>query len=263
MKTHKIKSIKGKQILIVVITLILGIIIGGLFFSSTEVKNDEHDHEVVDSNESTIYTCSMHPQIKQNEPGLCPICAMDLVPLNTVSAEGENVDPDEIQMTASAIELANVQTVIVERGIPEKSIHLLGKVKPDERNIAELTARFGGRIEKLFVNYTGQHVGKGQKLGTIYSPDLITAQKELLEAIKYKETNPSFYKASRSKLKLWELTDAQINDIEENGEPLLYFDILSPISGTVTKRHITVGDYVNEGSALLEVIDLFKGLGYV
>lgn len=258
MKTHKIKSIKGKQILIVVITLILGIIIGGLFFSSTEVKNDEHDHEVVDSNESTIYTCSMHPQIKQNEPGLCPICAMDLVPLNTVSAEGENVDPDEIQMTASAIELANVQTVIVERGIPEKSIHLLGKVKPDERNIAELTARFGGRIEKLFVNYTGQHVGKGQKLGTIYSPDLITAQKELLEAIKYKETNPSFYKASRSKLKLWELTDAQINDIEENGEPLLYFDILSPISGTVTKRHITVGDYVNEGSALLEVIDLSK-----
>lgn len=258
MKTHKIKSIKGKQILIVVITLILGIILGGLFFSSTEVKHDEHDHEVVDSNEPTIYTCSMHPQIKQNEPGLCPICAMDLVPLNTMSVEGEDTNSNEIQMTASAIELANVQTVIVGKGIPEKSIHLLGKVKADERNIAELTARFGGRIEKLFVNYTGQQVSKGQKLGTIYSPDLITAQKELLEAIKYKETNPSFYKASRSKLKLWELTDGQINDIEENGEPLLYFDILSPISGTVTKRHVTVGDYVKEGSALLEVIDLSK-----
>jgi len=129
----------------------------------------------------------------------------------------------------------DIQTTIIKRGVPEKSVHLLGKVKADERNIAELTARFGGRIEKLFVNYTGQNVKKGQKLGTIYSPDLITAQKELLEAIKYKESIPSFYKASRSKLKLWDLTNAQIDAIESNGEPILYFDILSPISGTVTK----------------------------
>ncbi|NQT78599.1 MAG: efflux RND transporter periplasmic adaptor subunit [Bacteroidetes bacterium] len=258
MKTQKILSHKRKQILIGMITMIIGIILGGLFFSSNEVSHEDHDHELVDSKEPTIYTCSMHPQIKKNEPGLCPICAMDLVPLNTVAIEGEDIDPDEIQMTASAIELANVQTVIVEKGIPEKSIHLLGKVKPDERNIAEITARFGGRVEKLFVNYKGQQVTKGQKLGTIYSPDLITAQKELLEAAKYKETNPSFYKASRSKLKLWDLTENQIKDIEDKGEPILYFDILSPISGTVTKRHITVGDYVNEGSALMEVIDLSK-----
>ena len=258
MKTKNILSKNGKQILIIGITLILGITIGGIFFSSNEVTHEGHDHEITDSNEPTVYTCSMHPQIKKNEPGLCPICAMDLVPLNILSAGGDDTDPNEIRMTSSAIELANVQTVIVRQGVPEKSIHLLGKVKPDERNIAELTARFGGRIEKLYVNYKGQHVTKGQKLGTIYSPDLITAQKELLEAIKYKETNPSFYKASRSKLKLWDLTEDQINDIENKGEPKMYFDILSPIGGTVTKRHISVGDYVNEGSALLEVIDLTR-----
>ncbi len=148
--------------------------------------------------------------------------------------------------------------MIINRGVPEKTIHLFGKVKPDERNIAELTARFGGRIETLSVNYTGQHVKRGQKLGTIYSPDLITAQKELIEAIKYKESNPSFYKASRSKLRLWELTEEQITAIEEKGEPKLYFDVLSPISGTVTMRHVSIGDYVKEGSALFEVIDLKK-----
>ena len=133
------------------------------------------------SDESTIYTCSMHPQIKQNEPGLCPICAMDLVPLTTLQSDDESIDPDEIQMTAICHRVGKCSDSYCPRqGVPEKSLHLLGKVKADERNIAELTARFGGRIEKLNVNYTGQHVKKGQKLGTIYSPDLITAQRELI-----------------------------------------------------------------------------------
>ncbi|RLD50708.1 MAG: efflux RND transporter periplasmic adaptor subunit [Bacteroidetes bacterium] len=248
----------GKLALIIGLTLTLGIIIGSNFFGSGGVNHDEHSHAIEGEAEATIYTCSMHPQIKQNEPGLCPICAMDLVPLNTQESGDEDVGPGEIQMTQSAIELANIETVIVSKGIPEKSVYLLGKVKPDERNIAELTARYGGRIEKLYVNYTGQHVSKGQKLGSIYSPDLITAQRELLEAIKYKETNPSFYTASRSKLKLWNLTEDQIDDIENKGEPIHFFNILSPITGTVTQRHVSVGDYVVEGSALFEVIDLTR-----
>lgn len=256
MKTKTIKSTKVKQGLIIGITLVIGIILGSVFFGSTGDNHEAHKHEMEQQDKETIYTCSMHPQIRQNEPGLCPICAMDLIPVNTLQSDDENVDPGEIQMTQSAIELANVQTMIVHRGIPEKTIHLLGKVKPDERNISELTARFGGRIESLSVNYTGQHVRKGQKLGNIYSPDLITAQKELIEAVKYKESNPSFYKASRSKLKLWDLTEEQITAIEETGEPSLYFDVLSPISGTVTMRHVSVGDYVKEGSPLFEVIDL-------
>ncbi len=256
MKIKIKKSITGRQALIFAVTLILGIILGRVFFGHSGEPQKEHIHESEQSVDATIYTCSMHPQIKQNEPGLCPICAMDLVPVTTFHSGDENSDPNEIVMSQSAIELANVQTIMVHRGIPEKSIHLLGKVKPDERNIAVLTARFGGRIEKLFVNYTGQDVRKGQKLATIYSPDLITAQKELLEAIKYKETNPSLYKASRSRLRLWDLSEGQIDAIEEEGTPRLNFDILSPISGTVTKRHLAIGEYVKEGSALFEVIDL-------
>ena len=183
---------------------------------------------------------------------------MDLIPLNTIKSADDEMDPNEIVMSESAAKLADIQTIIVSKGSPQKSVYLQGKVQADERNIAELTARFGGRIEKLFVNYTGQNVQEGEKLATIYSPDLITAQRELLEAVSYKESRPSFYMATRSKLKLWDLTDDQIYAIEEKGEPQLYFDVLSPITGTVMLRHVSLGDYVKEGSALFQVTDLRK-----
>jgi Cu(I)/Ag(I) efflux system membrane fusion protein len=251
------KYINKRDIKLIGITLIAGLFFGWVFFHSSS-NETTHNHEQETVAEETVYTCSMHPQIKQNKPGLCPICAMDLVPMATSASEGEHVDPNEIQMTKSALALASVQTTIVKQGIPEKNVQLLGKVKADERNVSQLTARFGGRIEKLFINYTGQQVRKGEKLGTIYSPELITAQKELLEAMKYKTSNPSFYKATRSKLKLWDLTEEQIDDIETRGETKTFFDIQSPISGTVTKRHVSIGDYVKEGSALFEVINLSK-----
>ncbi len=244
--------------------LLTGLFLGWLFFhpSKDEMKSETiteghegHDHAAEDA---TIWTCSMHPQIKMDEPGKCPICAMDLIPLTSEQSSGDDLDPNEISMTESAAKLADVQTMIVSKGTPEKTVYLQGKVHADERNIAELTARFGGRIEKLFVNFTGQNVRKGEKLATLYSPDLVTAQRELLEAISFKESRPSFYMAARSKLKLWDLTNDQINDIVEKGEPQLYFDILSPISGTVMMRHVALGDYVKEGSALFQVTDLSK-----
>jgi len=171
---------------------------------------------------------------------------------------GDDVDPNEIMMSESAAKLADIQTMIVSSGIPQKSIRLQGKIQEDERRISELTARFGGRIEKLFVNFKGQNVRKGEKLATIYSPELVTSQRELLEAVSYKETRPALYKAAKGKLKLWDLNDGQIRAIEENGEPQLYFDILSPISGTVTMRHVALGDYVKEGTALFKVVDLTR-----
>ena len=242
--------------------LVIGIFMGWLFFHPGRVAtrqvqeiegHEGHDHE---SEDPTTWTCSMHPQIKQDKSGQCPICAMDLIPLISMNAEGDYVDPNEITMTESAAKLAEIQTMIVVAGTPQKSIRLQGKIQEDERRISKLTARFGGRIEKLFVNFTGQNVQKGEKLATIYSPELITAQRELLESMTYKETRPALYNAAFGKLKLWDLTDAQIYSIEKKGEPLLYFDVLSPISGTVTMRHVAIGDYIKEGTALFKVVDL-------
>lgn len=258
-----IQKIKENYKLVIGV-FIVGLLFGWIFFhSSGEATNvgqelnghEGHDHE---AEAPTVWTCSMHPQIKQDKPGKCPICAMDLIPLNSMSSGGDDVDPNEIVMTESAAKLASIQTMFVAKGIPNKTVYLQGKVQADERNIAELTARFGGRIEKLFVNFTGQNVGKGEKLATIYSPGLVTAQRELLEAISFKETRPSLYIAAKGKLKLWDLTDEQISAIEEKGEPQVYFDVLSPITGTVSMRHVTIGDYVKEGTALFEVIDLSK-----
>jgi Cu(I)/Ag(I) efflux system membrane fusion protein len=246
-----------------IIVLIAGIFLGWLFFHSSgnntnSAAQEQTGHEGHDHGEeaATMWTCSMHPQIRQDKPGKCPICAMDLISLTDNQSEGEDVDPDEIRMTESAAKLADVQTLFVTKGIPNKELFLQGKVQADERRISELTARFGGRIEKLFVNFTGENVKKGEKLATIYSPGLVTAQRELLEAVGYKDTRPALYTAARGKLRLWDLTEEQINAIEEKGEPQLYFDVLSPISGTVTMRHVALGDYVKEGSALFEVIDL-------
>ena len=258
-----IENIKQNYKLIIGV-LIVGIFFGWLFFHSSSeatVEKQEiegHEGHAHESEDPTTWTCSMHPQIKQDKPGLCPICAMDLIPLKSMQNEGDDVDPNEISMTESAAKLADIQTIKVASGTPIKTIHLQGKVQVDERNIAELTARYGGRIEQLHVNFTGQNVVKGQKLATIYSPELVTAQRELIEAISYKESRPSIYLASKSKLKLWNLTDDQIKSIEEKGEPKLYFDVLSPISGTVSMRHVALGDYIKEGEALFKVIDLSK-----
>ncbi len=257
MKSNKVK-LRKKEIIIIAITLIIGISLGSIFSTSSTPKTvTTEEHSSHKEAASEIWTCSMHPQIQQDKPGNCPICGMDLIPLKT-NANVEEADPNELQMTPSAMKLAEIQTFIVERGAPEKSIHLLGKVKPDERNMASLTARFGGRIEKLYVNYTGQKVRKGQKLASIYSPELNTAKQELLDAARYKETNPSFYKAIRNKLKLWELSDKQIDAIENSSEPSIYFDVLSPISGTITRRDVSIGDYVKEGNPLFELINLYK-----
>lgn len=256
MKTKKI-SLTKRDYKMIGMTLLTGLLFGWVFFHGpkTEVQStqvtEEHDH-----GEETIWTCSMHPQVRMDEPGQCPICGMDLIPVAEFSGSETDLLPGAIRMTEAAIKIADIQTMIVQNAFPEKEVYLLGKVKPDESNIAELTARYGGRIEKLFVNFTGQDVRKGEKMATIYSPALITAQKEVLEARVYRESNSELYYAARNKLKLWDLTDEQIDHIEQEGEAQLYFDVQSPISGTVIKRHVAVGDYVSQGSSLFQLTDL-------
>ena len=232
-----IQNIKENYKLILIV-LVAGLFLGWLFFHSSgettatgenteTVETHDHEHE-----EATIWTCSMHPQIRSDQPGEMPHLwnGFDSIDFTELQPKSKS-DPNAIVMTESAAKLAEIQTLTVQKGTPEKSLFLQGKVQPDERNIAELTARFGGRIEKLFVNFTGQDVKKGEQLATIYSPELVTAQRELLEATNYKETRPALYKAAKAKLKLWDLTDQQIAAIENEGEPQVYFDVISPITG--------------------------------
>ena len=235
------------------LTLVIGLLIGLYINTSTNQSIITPTRQHINTSTDQVWTCSMHPQIRKNEPGDCPICGMELIP---VTEAGNNTL--YLKMSEEAMRLADIQTSKVELTKPEKEIFMQGKVKIDERRVSIITSRFSGRIEKLFVDFTGIKVEKGQKLASLYSPELITAQQELFEALKYKDDNPVLYQAARNKLKLWNITEQQIVEIESNGQPKQEIDILSPLSGIVTQRMATLGDYVKEGSKLFEVVDLSK-----
>ncbi|MBT8315059.1 MAG: efflux RND transporter periplasmic adaptor subunit, partial [Maribacter sp.] len=207
---------KYKKYLIAVGILIAGIVIGNIFSGgSSEASHEEGEHEYVQDPETQLWTCSMHPQIKLEEPGNCPICGMELIPLEESNNTSESIASNEIVMTEEAIQMANIQTTVVVESEAVKEIRLLGRVKPDERRLFSQVSHIPGRIERLYVNFTGEKVYRGQKIVRIYSPELISAQKELFETIKSKDVYPQLYTASRNKLKLWKLSDAQIDAIEK------------------------------------------------
>lgn len=251
------KNILNNKWIVIILVLILGIVIGKFIGggNSTDEALGTHIHD--ETSEEQIWTCSMHPQIQQNGPGQCPICGMDLIPLDN-SMDSEEALPDEVSMSASAMKLAEIQTYVVKRENPEKEIRLLGKVKPDERLVYSQAVHFPGRIEKLFINFTGEKVVKGQKLATIYSPELVTAQKELFEVLKDESTNPALVEAARNKLKQWKFSDQQIDNIEKSGEVQNELNILSDHNGYVMMLMASEGDYVKAGQILLEVTDLSR-----
>jgi Cu(I)/Ag(I) efflux system membrane fusion protein len=243
------------KIITITVTLIVGIFLGWLLFHSGRKNEDKLDHssEIV---KGTIWTCSMHPQIRMSEPGKCPICGMDLIPL--VQNNTSSVDPESIHLTGDAAQLANVLTTVVSRQKPVKEVRLYGKVQADERLLQSQVSQVPGRIEQLTVNFTGESIVKGQVLAQIYSPELINAQQELLEAAKIKQTQPAIYEAAKEKLRQWKLTDNQITTIEESGTAQNTVDVLSNTSGIVTAKRINIGDYVSQGTVLFEITDLSK-----
>ncbi len=243
------------------VILILGIFVGWIFFHPSQKNEEKHDHSAdtlqgITTEQNTIWTCAMHPQIRMNEPGDCPICGMDLIPL--AQSSSISVDPAMIHLSKEAAQLANVMTSFVTKEKAVKEVRLYGKVQADERLLQSQVAHIPGRIEKLLVNFTGEQVKEGQKLAEIYSPELITAQQELLETSKTKELQPELYEASREKLRLWKLTDDQIETIEKSGQVKSIIDVVSNTNGVVTTLMVNNGDYVSQGTALFKIADLSK-----
>ena len=244
------KNFFSTKIALISITLILGIFLGWAISPAT---TDTHAHEEGEGLPS-IWTCSMHPQIRLQEAGDCPICGMDLIPGDQEATGSSN--PQAFQMTPEALALAQVQTLVVGGAQAKKELILSGKLQADERENASLTAKFPGRIEKLFVTFTGEQVKAGQRIATVYSPELLTAQKELLESAKTKATFPQLYQASKDKLSLWKLSATQIAEIERSGQIKERMDIFANQSGVVLQKNVSVGDYVSMGSVLFTVTNL-------
>ncbi|MFC3414955.1 efflux RND transporter periplasmic adaptor subunit [Algoriphagus hitonicola] len=248
------KKILNNKFALVTLALVFGLVVGWLLKPGAEENHEGHEHEETDSN--TTWTCSMHPQIKLGEPGDCPICGMDLIPASQASKNSSN--PMVFEMTSEAVAMAQIQTSKVGGGNTGGELNLTGKIQGDEREIATLTSKFPGRVERLFITFTGEKVEKGQRIATLYSPELMSAQQELLEAAKSKSDFPQLYEAAKSKLRLWKLSDQQIDAIEKSEKVQEQFDILADQSGVVTQRNVSVGDYVSTGSVLFNVINLDK-----
>ncbi len=242
-----------KKYIIYIGILAVGILLGWLLFGNTSNEETTHNHnETVESNQ--MWTCSMHPQIMQPEAGDCPICGMDLIPAE-VGTDG--LTADQFKLTKNAMALANIQTSIVGHNIAEgNTVKLSGKIVENEESNVVQVSYFSGRIEKLNVSYTGEKVRKGQLLATIYSPELFAAQQELITTSSLKESQPELYKAVRNKLKLWKLSDTQINQIEASGKVKEDFSIYATVSGTVSKKLVEQGSYIKQGQPLLKIANL-------
>ncbi|MGJ8667579.1 MAG: efflux RND transporter periplasmic adaptor subunit [Patiriisocius sp.] len=251
----------NKNILYIAIAVIIGLGAGWLIFgngssASNKDISEMSDHDHSGETEDQMWTCSMHPQIMQPEAGDCPICGMDLIP---AEAGAEGLAANEIKMTENAMALANIQTTIVgntQSSDDDGMISLSGKIAANEENNTVQASYFKGRIERLNVNYEGQQVNRGQLLATIYAPDLVAAQQELITAASLKASQPALYKAVRNKLKNWKLSDSQINSIEESGTVRENFPIYATVSGTVSEVMSAQGDYVNQGQPIVKLSNL-------
>lgn len=241
---------KTKSIILYALTAAAGLFLGWLIFSGGSSATEDH---LQNEAQAVEHTCSMHPQVRQNGPGKCPICGMDLIPVVKSGSDG-NLFVHE--MTPEAIAIANIQTTKVKSVSASNELSLTGKVKINEQQLSVVTAKFPGRIEKLFVNFEGQEVKRGERLATIYSPELVTAQRELLEAKNLKDISPQLLEAAKEKLRLWKISDKQIEKIVQTNEVVTTLDVYSDVSGFVTKRQVSVGDYVSTGSVMVEIVNL-------
>src|SRR5690625_253386 len=250
---NKIKSI-------VIITLVFagGILIGRWLTNNyTSVEGGSSDQTTQSSeSEVSVWTCSMHPQIQSPDPGICPICEMDLTPMTSDSGN----DPFTLTMTENAIRLANIQTTVIGSGQTEVSsddawrIH--GKILPDERNVYSQTLRIEGRIEALHVTYEGMSVSEGSTVAKMYSPEIVAAQRELLEAKKMANTQPELLEAARRKLKYLKISPEFIQKVEESGEVIETFPLQAGRSGFVINKKVEPGDHVSSGQVLFDIYNL-------
>lgn len=245
-----------KKYVFPLVALVAGLLLGWLLFGRGGERQEEQlEQALEESGTVEVWTCSMHPSIRREEPGQCPICGMDLIP---VADGGGSADMLGVRMTEDAMRLANVQTTVVSDRRGTKTLRLNGRVTADERNTYTQTTHVPGRVERLMVNFTGEQVKRGQPLAYLYSPDLVTAQEELLIAQKLQETQPALLEAAKAKLRSWKLSEGQVQRVLSSGKVSPNFPVTADVSGTVMEKKVSLGDYLQQGEVLYTITDLSK-----
>jgi membrane fusion protein, copper/silver efflux system len=277
-KMEKKKKSSYTRILLLFVVLVavfaVGYLFGGWGGHLPHQEQPVHDEHAAAQEQAgdIIWTCSMHPQIRLPEPGKCPICFMDLIPVKIdASTDGvEAVSLRQIRLSPEARKLAEVEVFPVERRDVHVETPMFGKMDYDETRLGYITTWMAGRIDKLYVDYTGSSVRKGDPMASIYSPELVTAQAELIQAVRAaQEVDKSGFKrvrdaaeqtvlATREKLRLLGLTADQIQKVVESGAPSDHIMLHSPLSGVVIKKDVLEGMYVQTGTRIYTIADLSR-----
>jgi len=257
----------GRATLRILVALAVGVFIG----SRACVSDRPADH--IASRVAPIastWTCSMDLQVRRDGPGSCPLCGMDLIQLLDDDMEG--LDPASLVMSESAMALASVATATVERRSVSREVRMVGKVTFDETRLSYITAWVPSRLDRLFVDYTGVSVRKGDHMADVYSPQLIATQQELLAAVAAEKLlkvsrardasiavgQSALVSSARDRLRLWGLEPAQIDAIIAGGVVQEHVTINSPSSGVVIHKNALQGDQVGTGTRIYTIADLSR-----
>lgn len=204
-----------------------------------------------------VYQDGMHPEIVQDEPGRCPICSMELMPVPISSAEPGTVEIDAVTLQNIGVRFAPVETRTLER-----DLRTTGTFEANDAARTTVTLKVGGWVEDLYVNVEGQRVRRGQPLLALYSPDLVATQQEYLLAIRNRELlgggegSDRLVDAARTRLSLFEVSSEQIARLERTGEVQRTLTLYAPASGTVVEKRVVEGMQANPGQPLMEIVNL-------
>ncbi len=260
------KTPKKWRIAVAVIVLAGVVYFGRQLFAPHPSIAAPEDVEVAEDAD-IVWTCSMHPEVREPEPGPCPLCEMALIP---VEADGLDLEENQVAVSEEARALAGIQVAPAERREVERRVRLYGEVDYDETRMKGVSSDVSGRIDRLNIAFTGSRIRKGDPMFQLYSPRLISAQEELLQAMRTLEaigdtenvrrldSARSNAEGARERLRWWGVTDEQIEHIEETGEIIDRLTIKSPLDGVVVERRKDRGDYVAEGEPVYRVADLSR-----
>ncbi|MBA4148200.1 MAG: efflux RND transporter periplasmic adaptor subunit [Verrucomicrobia bacterium] len=248
---------------ILFLVLIVAIIAGAAgWYAARHAGHDHGSTQASGERKIRFYQCSMHPQVKSDKPGSkCTICGMALSPIFEGQSE---LAEDLVTLSPSTIQVVNVQTAPVRKGALQRAIRVAGTIDDDDSKHRILSAYIDGRIEELFVNYTGAEVTQGEPLASFYSPNLLSAEREYLVLAQRQPTNANpqiqaeykrLLQAAAQRLERLGLTQQQIQKLGESTNSIARSQIFAPMSGTVVDRFVYEGQYVKEGDPLFEIAD--------
>jgi len=241
------------------------ILLAAVFAGGYVARAMKHPSSTTGGRRVLYYIDPMHPAYTSDKPGVAPDCGIRLEPvyadqLPSPTAAGETVSPPPgaIHISAERQQLIGVKFSTVESAGGTRTIRAVGRVSADETRVGHVHTRTEGWIETVFVAFTGDVVRKDEPMLTIYSPEMLASQEELLLAARAREVMPSLFNAARRRLQLWELSDDQIDQVVRTGQPIRNITVHAPMSGFVTERKAFPNQKVTPDSDLYTITDLSR-----